>query len=412
VIEIRLKFYYGRIVFKMNKTDRLNLRYDIVKFALKYGNKPASREFKTSVKVVRKWVNRYSQEGISGLNDRSRRPHYSPNKCASTLERKIIKLRLQTKNKFGARRLIERFDLKCGTSCISRIIREHNLVRKKKTKKQKRNELWSIKKLMGVFEKIQIDVKELIDIPVYFYNYTRRQLPKYEFTARCVKTGATFVCFAKSNNAINAASFAIYLMNHLKAHGFDLTQIEIQTDNGAEFNACGHKKVGLTPFEVIVKEVFHSKLSFIPPASPTFNSDVETFHRLVEDEFYSIEPVTSLDILKQKMMTFLIDFNYLRKNSYKDNKTPYELAKDQFPKFSISAFNLAPVLCEDIQYLYHDTILDKRPEVTKRLGLTDPFETDPSLEFFAQQSGLCPKLTASSGGDYLSGLHSLTLNER
>ena len=155
----------------MNKTDRLNLRYDIVKFALKYGNKPASREFKTSVKVVRKWVNRYNQEGISGLNDRSRKPHYSPNKCASTLERKIIKLRLQTKHKFGARRLIERFDLKCGTSCISRIIREHNLVRKKKTKKQKRNELWSIKKLMGVFEKIQIDVKELIDIPVYFYNY-------------------------------------------------------------------------------------------------------------------------------------------------------------------------------------------------------------------------------------------------
>ena len=41
----------------MNKTDRLNMRYDLVKFALKYGNKPASREFKTSVKVVRKWVN-------------------------------------------------------------------------------------------------------------------------------------------------------------------------------------------------------------------------------------------------------------------------------------------------------------------------------------------------------------------
>jgi hypothetical protein len=43
------------------------------------------------------------------------------------------------------------------------------------------------------------------------------------------------------------------------------------------------------------------------------------------------------------------------------------------------------------------------------LGLTDPFETDPSLEFFAQQSGLCPKLTASSGGYYLSGLHKIEL---
>ena len=74
----------------MNKTDRLNMRYDLVKFALKYGNKPSSREFKTSVKVVRKWVDRYVKEGISGLNDRSRKPHHSPNKCTRALENKII----------------------------------------------------------------------------------------------------------------------------------------------------------------------------------------------------------------------------------------------------------------------------------------------------------------------------------
>ena len=99
------------------------MRYDLVKFALKYGNKPTSREFKTSVKVVRKWVNRYVKEGISGLNDRSRKPHHSPNKCTPSLENKIIKLRKQTKHKFGAKRLIERFSLNCGKSCVQRIIK-------------------------------------------------------------------------------------------------------------------------------------------------------------------------------------------------------------------------------------------------------------------------------------------------
>ena len=393
----------------MDKTKRLNFRYDLVKFALVYGNKATSREYKTTPKVVRKWVNRYNKFGISGLNDQSRKPHYSPNKCTLTFERKVIKLREQTKHKFGARRLIERFDLKHGTSCIQRIIKEHGLVRKKKTKKQKRNELWSIKKLMGVFEKIQIDVKELTDISMYFYNYTRYQLPKYEFTARCVKTGATFVCFANANNAVNAASFAMYILTHLKENGFDLTKIEIQTDNGPEFNACGHKKKGLTPFEVVVKEVFHTKLSFIPPASPTFNSDVETFHRLVEDEFYSIEPAASLETLRRKMMTFLIDFNYLRKNSYKDNKTPFELAKDEDPEFSLNAFNLAPVLCEDIQHLYFDTVVDKRSEVSKKLNIPDPFDTNPSLEFFAKSGGHHRDLASASGGYYVSPLHKSTL---
>ena len=40
-----------------------------------------------------------------------------------------------------------------------------------------------------------------------------------------------------------------------------------------------------------------------------------------------------METLRCKMMTFLIDFNYLRKNSYKDNKTPYELAKDEMTDF-------------------------------------------------------------------------------
>ena len=397
--------YYGKVIYKMDKTERFNFRYDLVKFALRNGKKPAARDYKTSVKVVRKWVRRYTECGISGLNDQSRKPHYSPNKCSFTLERKVIKLREQTKHKFGARRLIERFDLKCGKSCIQRIIKEHGLTRKKKTKKQKRNELWSIKKLMGVFEKIQIDVKELTDISVYFYNYTRYQLPKYEFTARCVKTGATFVCFANANNAVNAASFAMYILNHLKDSGFDLTKIEIQTDNGPEFNACGHRKEGLTPFEFVVKEVFYTKLSFIPPASPTFNSDVETFHRLVEDEFYSIEPAASLETLRRKMMTFLIDFNYLRKNSYKGNKTPYELAKEEASDFSLNAFNLTPVLCEDIQHLYFDKVIDKRSEATKKLAISDPFDTSESLEFFANSGGHHRDLKSASGGYYVSGLH-------
>ena len=118
----------------------------------------------------------------------------------------MIKLRKDTKHKYGALRLIERFSLPYGKSCVQRIINEHHLKRKRKTKKDKRNELWSMKKLMRVFEKIQIDVKDLFDIPLYLNCARHAGLPRYEFTARCVKTGAAFICYATHNNSINAAT--------------------------------------------------------------------------------------------------------------------------------------------------------------------------------------------------------------
>ncbi len=134
-------------------------------------------------------IKKCSKQGLNGLNDRSRRLKTSPNKCPIKFEQEVIRLRKKTGHAFGGRRLVERFDLDFGKSCINRIISEHGLKRKRKTVRQKRNELWSTKKLMRVFEKIQIDVKDLYDIPLYLAASQKANLPRYEFTARDVKTG-------------------------------------------------------------------------------------------------------------------------------------------------------------------------------------------------------------------------------
>ena len=101
---------YNRVIKDMENENNYKIRYKLVKFALEFGKKQAAREFKTTVQTVRRWVNRYNQEGLKGLDNQSRKPHYSPNKCPDSFEKKVIKLRLQTKNTFGAKRLIERFD--------------------------------------------------------------------------------------------------------------------------------------------------------------------------------------------------------------------------------------------------------------------------------------------------------------
>lgn len=336
----------------MDKQGKFDYRYKMVRFAIKHGNKPCRREYDVSVKTVRKWVKRYKEEGLKGLEDRSQKPKNSPNKCSESFEKKVIKLRKQTKNTFGAEKLIDRYGLQYGKSCVQRIINEHGLKKKKKTKKKTRNLLWGVKKLTKLFDKIQVDVKVLTDIPQYWNSYQRNKLPKYEFTARDVKTGASFVCYAYRNNSANAATFISYLMEHIKAEGFDVKEITWQMDNGAEFFACGNKKQGKTPVETIIEDVYKSKVGRIPPASPTFNSDVETFHRLVEDEFYDIEDISSVKDLLRKQHIYLIDFNYLRKNSYRENKTPIQLAREDYPGVKLSVFSMQPVVLEEFQELY------------------------------------------------------------
>ena len=91
------------------------------------------------------------------------------------------------------------------------------------------------------------------------------------------------------------------------------------------------------------------ELNRIPPASPTFNSDVETFHRLVEDEFYDLEQFNSLNDIKQKAYSYLLDFNYLRNNRNKDNKTPIQLLKKDYKNTDTQLLNMPVVLIDDYQ---------------------------------------------------------------
>jgi hypothetical protein len=341
---------YNNIMKLMSEAGKHTYRLELVHSSYKLGIKPTARLFKCTVKTVRKWRKRYEQAGASGLRERSRRPHRMPNKCPADFEARILVLRQKTGNRYGAEKLLERFAIKeYGLSCIKRIIREHGLKRERKTRLKKRKYLWSAKRLYRAFEKIQVDVKVLTDIATYWPQWLKYQgeYPRYEVTARDVKTGATFVALMKRNNQTNTATFMYLLGEHLRTQGFDLSKITIQTDNGMEFNAGGQKHSGKTGFARMVTDYWGMQLRHIPPASPTYNSDVETFHRLVEDEFYSIEQYADLRDMCRKEYTYLLDFNYLRRNRNKDKQTPWEILKQDYPEAGVNALNFPVVLIED-----------------------------------------------------------------
>lgn len=93
-----------------------------------------ARELGTSRQVVRRWLRRYEEEGDKGLKDRSKRPHISPRKTASRVERLVSKVRKETG--YGRRRLswiLRRdYDIAISEDTVRHILRRSGVKKKAK----------------------------------------------------------------------------------------------------------------------------------------------------------------------------------------------------------------------------------------------------------------------------------------
>jgi transposase InsO family protein len=54
----------------------------------------AAERFQVSIGTARRWASRYRVQGVAGMVDRSSRPHYSPRRTPTRIERRIIKVRV------------------------------------------------------------------------------------------------------------------------------------------------------------------------------------------------------------------------------------------------------------------------------------------------------------------------------
>ena len=220
-----------------DKAGKYDLRLRIVKYAKQHGVKPAARLFDTTPKTVRKWLRRYEQERLTGLNELPRIPLTCPHKTSAVLERKVVTLRKQYPFK-GSKRLKREHALPCSHEAIRRILNEHGLVKKRRKKHKRKKDLAAIKATWPLFGQITVDTKDLKDIPHYWPQMKSLQLPKYQFTAREVRSGLMFLAYANQKTAVNTCLFARILCKHLQQCGVDMKKLKFQTDNGSEFIGC------------------------------------------------------------------------------------------------------------------------------------------------------------------------------
>jgi len=285
------------------------------------GISKAAKVFSCSVNTVRKWYTRFQKQGYSGLEELSRRPN-TVKRLSDSDKDAILKAKEKYRN-LSASRIKELASLSYSKASIYKVLSEYGLIKHRRKRRKTRNILRAVKAQWKAFEQIQVDVKHLDDIPEYWYQMRLSGLPKYQYTAREVSTGLHFVSYAHECSLTNSISFVEQLAEHLNKNGVDLSETTIQTDNGSEFIGAWNSKKD-SGFTLAVEKLFKEHKT-IPPKAHTWQADVETVHNLVEIEFYELEKFKSVDNLLNKMRTYLIWFNFLRKNSYKENKTPLQL---------------------------------------------------------------------------------------
>lgn len=322
--------------------DAYNHRLRLVHCARREGLKPAARTFATTVRTVRKWLRRYQQHGLSGLREHSRAHHHCPHKTSPELEQQVLALRRKLPT-FGAARLKREFDLPLSHMAMQRIWRQQGLIRKRRRKYQRKQDLAAVKATWRLFQQISADTKDLWDIPQFWPQAQQLELPLVQYTAREVRSGLLFWAFAQKRSAAASAVFAARIQQHLNRCGISLRDLAWQTDNGVEFIGSYDRLGRRTGFPAALGDSQHLR---IPPAAHTYQSDVETVHRLVEDEFFDLEAFCSRGDFLAKAHTYQLYFNLVRPNSHKENQSPWQIIERLSPRSPLQLCLLPPVFLD------------------------------------------------------------------
>ena len=313
-----------------NCKDKRAHRYQMVQYALSHGVKPAARVFGTSPPVVRKWLTRFKEQGYAGLVDLSHRPHHSPRATPQHIKDHIVRLQKKYR-RLGARQVKTLEKLPQAPKTIHKFWREAGVSSRKRRKKYiTKQNLREVKKKFYLFQQSCEDTKDLIDIPEYWPQMKRLNLPKVQYTRREISCGILFTGFANERSLIHATLFAAYInyqMKKYKALPKD-ESVRCQTDNGVEFCGSWNAKEP-SAYTKAVESIPNQEHTTIFPGAHRMQADVETVHGLMETEFYEIEKFANRADFMRKANTYQLFFNLERPNTYKEHKTPWQLAKEK-----------------------------------------------------------------------------------
>jgi transposase InsO family protein len=235
------------------------------------------------------WWRRFQAEGLAGLEDRSSRPHRSPNKTKPSLERRIVSLRRQ--RGLGPARIAGIVGKPPST--VHRVLVRHHLNRLDHLDRVTRAPIRRIS-MTRPGELVHLDIKKLGRIPRGrgWRVHGRAARPSTHRT-RVARIGYAYVHSAidaysrlaysevlDNEQATTAIGFWERARSFFAAH--DITVERILTDNGSCYRSRDFAKA--------LGDIEHT---FTRPYRPATNGKVERFNRTLTTEWAYARPWTS-----------------------------------------------------------------------------------------------------------------------
>lgn len=276
------------------------------------------RHFALSPDVFYRWLERFNEKGILGLEDNlaTRRPktvrEMTTSKAIIDLIKSIREKDVE-KSKYEIQAELRGEGISIGTSTIQKVINRNpilsNLQHKKRVRKHKNYKIARIKAARELREKdlgslVQIDTK-------YFYVLGRKF---YIFSAIDCKSRYAFTYCYRSISSHSGKDFIRRVREY-----FPFEIQAVNTDNGSEYLLEFHK-------EVISWGIPHF---FTDPYCPKQNGRVERFHQTAEYEYfnYQYDLLDDIDMINEHCMKFNFKYNYERYHQSLDYRRPAEYVR-------------------------------------------------------------------------------------
>ena len=372
---------YCHMVYETSKKKQSFVRQDMVKYAQIHGIKPAARRFGCSKNTIKLWQKRYQEGGIGALVNQRKGPNRIPHKLSKEDEEHIIKCRKQAPC-YGPKRLRWGYGIQASEGAIARVLKQNSLTRKRTKKYQRKQDLRHIKAAYKALSHHQEDVKHLYDIPHYWPQLQKNHLPKYQYTVRDTKSGMMMLGYGREYNEQYSTIITEQYLEHLRAHGVDLGEVIVQTDNGSEFGGGRNRNLSKPGFLSAI-ESYGAVHRFIPPGMCNANADVETVHATIEQEFFDLESFSDVKEFFEKAQVYQYFYNIGRPNFSKKGKTPLQIIMEDRPNISPKVVDF-PVL--DLDHQFRLKYPDRGASHEKKVG----GQYLPKLPAFCQRKALGP----------------------
>jgi transposase InsO family protein len=274
----------------------------------------------TSRQSVHAWRQRFQQQGMPGLADRSRRPHTSPTRLPADIEALICQLRRQHP-RWGARRISHELGRRGLEPAPSRATAHRVLVRngliEPQTQQHKRKyRRWQRAEPMHLWQLDIVGGVPLAD------GRQCKLVTGIDDHSRFVVIAA--VVAVPSGRAVCATFTAA-----MRRYG---VPSEVLTDNGKQFTG---RHTRPQPVEVLFEQICRDNgitARLTKPRSPTTTGKIERFHKTFREEFLDhVAPFESLTAAQEAIDGWVASYNHHRPHQALDMATPASLFRPNGP---------------------------------------------------------------------------------